>query len=63
MKNDSDHTVEYTSIDYHSMCEKSKARVKEMQAAGYKTPHDPKKTPEEVGKMDGYSIIMMGKHG
>lgn len=60
MKNDSDHTVEYTSIDYHSMCEKSKARVKEMQAAGYKTPHDPKKTPEEVGKMEGYSIVMMG---
>jgi hypothetical protein len=59
---DKSHTVEYTSIDYHSMCEKSKSRVKEMQKTGYQTMHDAKKTPEEVGKMDGYSIIMMGKH-
>ena len=59
---DKGHTVEYTSIDYHSMCEKSKSRVKEMQKAGYQTMHDAKKTSEEVGKRDGYSIIMMGKH-
>lgn len=63
MKRDSDHTVEYTSIDYHSMCEKSKSRVKAMQDAGFKTMHDPKKSPEEVGQMEGYSIVMMGKHG
>jgi len=58
-----DHSVEYTSIDYHSMCEKSKDQIKKMQEAGYKTMHDPKDSPEEVGKMEGYSIIMMGKHG
>lgn len=60
---DKGHTVEYTSIDYHSMCEKSKSRVKKMQEAGYPTMHDAKQTPEETGKVDGYSIIMMGKHG
>ncbi len=58
-----DHTVEYTSIDYHSMCQKSKDRIKKMQKEGYQTPYDPKKTPEEVGESGGYSIIMMGKHG
>lgn len=59
MEKKSDHTVEYTSIDYHSMCESSKARIKQMQKEGIPTRHDPKKTPEEVGKMEGYSIIMM----
>lgn len=58
-----DHTVEYTSIDYHSMCEKSKDRIKKMREAGYPTMHDPKDSPEKVGESDGYSIIMMGKHG
>jgi len=62
MKRDSDHTVEYTSIDYHSMCQKSKDRIKKMQKEGYQTPYDPKDSPEKVGE-DGYSIIMMGKHG
>ena len=28
-----EHTVEYRSIDYYSMCEKSKAKVKAMQDA------------------------------
>ena len=31
-----EHTVEYRSIDYYSMCEKSKAKIKAMQdAASY----------------------------
>lgn len=63
MSDKSDHTVEYTSIDYHSMCESSKARIKKLQKEGYPTQYDPKKNPEEVGKMEGYSVIMMSKHG
>lgn len=59
MKNKSDHTVEYTSIDYHSMCERSKDRIKKMQAQGIPTPHDPKDKPEDVGKSNGYSIFFM----
>lgn len=58
-KNDDKHTVEYTSIDYHSMCQKSKARIKKMQDEGIPTPHDPKDKPEDVGKREGYSIFFM----
>ena len=58
MKDDK-HTVEYTSIDYHSMCQKSKERIKKMQAEGIPTPNDPKEKPEDVGKREGYSIIFM----
>lgn len=57
MKKDDKHTVSYTSIDYHSMCEKLKARIKKMQAEGIPTPHDPKDKPEDVGKREGYSIL------
>ena len=32
-----EHTVEYRSIDYYSMCEKSKAKIKAMQDAGIPT--------------------------
>ena len=59
MKKDKDHTVNYTSIDYHSMCQKSKDRIKKMQAEGIPTPHDPKEKPEDVGKSKGYSILFM----
>ena len=56
-----EHTVEYRSIDYYSMCEKSKAQIKAMQDAGISTMHDPKATPEETeNKKGGYSVIMMG---
>ena len=58
-KNDDKHTVEYTSIDYHSMCQKSKERIKKMQAEGIPTPHDPKEKPEDVGKSEGYTMIFM----
>jgi len=56
-------TVQYTSIDYHSMCERSKAKIKAMQEMGMPTMHDPKSTPEETeqGHMGGYSIMMFGK--
>jgi len=57
--NDDKHTVSYTSIDYHSMCQRSKERVKKMQAGGIPTPHDPKDKPEDVGKSEGYSILFM----
>ena len=61
-----DHTVEYRSIDYYSMCEKSKKQIKAMQDAGFSTMYDPKATPEEtqvnnMNGMNGYSVIMMGK--
>ena len=58
-----DHTVEYRSIDYYSMCEKSKKQIKAMQDAGFSTMYDPKATPEETeqNKMGGYSVIMMSK--
>lgn len=56
---DKDHTVSYTSIDYHSMCEKSKNRIKRMQKEGMPTPHDAKDKPEDVGKSEGYSMIFM----
>ena len=58
-----EHTVEYRSIDYYSMCEKSKAKIKAMQDMGMPTMHDPKSTPEETEKpqMGGYSIMMFGK--
>ena len=58
-KNKDKHTVSYTSHDYHSMCQKSKERVKKMQAQGIPTPHDPKDKPEDVGKSEGYSIFFM----
>lgn len=56
---DKEHTVSYTSIDYHSMCQKSKDNIKRMQAEGIPTPHDPKDKPEDAGKRDGYSILFM----
>ena len=59
MKNSDKHTVEYTSIDYHSMCQKSKERIKKMQAQGIPTSHDPKDKPEDVGKSEGYTMIFM----
>ena len=57
------HSVEYKSIDYYSMCQKSKDKIKAMQDAGFSTPYDAKSTPEEteMPKMGGYSVIMMGK--
>ena len=57
--NDDKHTVSYTSIDYHSMSQRSKDRIKKMQAEGIPTSHDPKDKPEDVGKHEGYSIIFM----
>lgn len=63
MEKKPDHTVEYRSIDYYSMCEKSKKQVKAMQDAGFSTIHDSKATPEETqaSNMGGYSVVMMGK--
>ena len=59
-KSDDKHTVEYTSIDYHSMCQKSKDRIKRLQKEKIPTSHDPKKKPEDVGKTEsGYSIFFM----
>jgi len=41
------------------MCQKSKERIKKMQAEGIPTSHDPKDKPEDVGKSKGYSIFFM----
>ena len=58
--NDDKHTVSYTSIDYHSMCEKSKEKIKRMKEMGMTTPHDPKDKPEDVSeRKGGYSILFM----
>ena len=54
---DKDHSVSYTSIDYHSMCQRSKDQIRKMQEQGIPTPHDPKDKPEDVGKKEGYSIL------
>lgn len=59
MKDKTDHTVSYTSIDYHSMCQKSKDNIKRMRDMGMSTPHDPKDKPEDVGKHKGYSIMFL----
>jgi len=56
---DKDHSVSYTSIDYHSMCQRSKDQIRKMQEQGIPTPHDPKDKPEDVGKREGYSILFM----
>ena len=61
-----EHTVEYRSIDYYSMCEKSKAKVKAMQDAGFTTMYDAKSTPKETevhnqNGMGSYSVVMMSK--
>jgi|TARA_E500000318_G_C3531886_1_gene200904 hypothetical protein len=56
---DDNHTVSYKSIDYYSMCEKSKEKIKKMQEMGVPTPHDAKDKPEDVGKSEGYSMIFM----
>ena len=37
---DKDHTVEYTSIDYHSMCQKSKERIKNCLLYTSPSPRD-----------------------
>lgn len=56
-------TVSYRSIDYFSMCEKSKKEIKAMQDAGISTAFDKKATAKEteVAKNGGYAVIMMGK--
>ena len=61
MKNNNDnHSVSYTSIDYHSMCQKSKDKIRRLKEMGMTTPHDPKEKPEDVGGNDrGYSIFFM----
>ena len=61
IKNNNDnHSVSYTSIDYHSMCQKSKDKIRRLKEMGMTTPHDPKEKPEDVGGNDrGYSIFFM----
>ena len=60
-KNNNDkHSVSFTSIDYHSMCQRSKDRIRAMQQEGIPTSHDPKDKPEDVGGgKRGYSIFFM----
>jgi len=58
---DKDHTVSYTPLDYYTMCESSKRRIKEMQNQGIPTEYDAKDKPEDVGKMDSHSFMMIIK--
>ena len=60
MKN-KDHTVSYRPLEYYSMCETSKRRIKEMQDQGFPTKYDAKEKPEDVGKMDSYNFMMISK--
>lgn len=58
--NNDNHSVSFTSIDYHSMCQRSKDQIRKMQEMGMTTPHDPKDKPEDVAKKNGgYSIFFM----
>ena len=57
--NDKDHSVSYTSIDYHTMCQRSKDQIKKLQSQGIPTSHDPKDKPEDVGKSEGYSVFFI----
>jgi hypothetical protein len=45
------------------MCQKSKERIKKMQAEGIPTPHDPKEKPEDVGKSEEERIKKMQAEG
>ena len=58
---DQDHTVSYTPIEYYSMCESSKRRIKEMQAQGIPTRFDPNDKPEDVGKMESFTVMMVSE--
>ena len=58
---DKDHTVSYTPLEYYSMCESSKRRIKEMQEQGIPTRFDSKDKPEDVGKMKSFTVMMFGK--
>ena len=58
---DQDHTVSYTPIEYYSMCDSSERRIKEMHAQGIPTRFDPKSKPEDVGKMESYTVMMVSK--
>ena len=58
---DKDRTVSYTPLEYYSMCESSKRRVKEMQDQGIPTKYDAKDKPEDVGKMESFTVMMFGK--
>ena len=43
------------------MCESSKRRIKEMQEQGIPTKYDAKDKPEDVGKMESFTVMMFGK--
>ncbi len=58
---DKDHTVSYTPLEYYSMCESSKRRVKEMQDQGIPTKYDEKDKPKDVGKMKSFLVMMFDK--
>ena len=58
---DQDHTVSYMPIEYYAMCESSKRRIKEMQAQGIPTRLDPKDKPEDVGKMESFTVMMVSE--
>ena len=47
-KDDDDHTVQYTPIDYHCLGHSQKERVKSMQSQGIGTSYDAASTPEAV---------------
>lgn len=40
-------TKSYSSIEYHSMCQASKERIKKLQEEGISTQYDPTDTDEE----------------
>lgn len=58
---DKDHTVSYRPLEYYSMCETSKRRIKEMQDQGFSTKYDAKENPEDVGKIESYNFRIVSK--
>ena len=57
--NNDNHSVSYTSIDYHSMCQKSKDKIRRMKEMGMTTPHDPNTTRGRIKKDGGCTIFFM----
>ena len=58
---DQAHTVSYTPFEYYSMGDSSKRRIKEMHAQGIPTRFDPKDKPEDVGKMESFTVMMVSE--
>jgi|TARA_R100000951_G_scaffold38487_1_gene32644 hypothetical protein len=53
-----EHTVEYTPMSYHTMCQADKERIRKLQDKGIPTPYDP--TPSDEDASDGFVMLYRG---